>query len=1084
MHMMHIMRRISFPPIGDRLLVCPSSIQLVRVLIAFLLPLSAGVVSHRADGAEFHFGSQTINGADGFVVEQIAAPPLIDRPLTFDFDERGRLYVANSSGSNAAVEKQLSEPSHQIIRLEDRNGDGAFDARTVFADRLMLPQGTMWFAGSLYVAAPPQIWRLTDHDDDGVAESREVWFDGGTLTGCANDVHGPYLGRDGWFYWCKGAFAQQTYDLPGRQGWKTRAAHIFRARPDGTGVEPVLSGGMDNPVDVVMTARGERILSSTFLTHPRGGLRDGLIHALYGGLYGKEHGVLNGHVRTGDLLSPLVHMGPAAVCGLHVHSGFSGETGSVGDLFACSFNLRKVSRHHLSPSGSTFVTTDSNFLESDSADFHPTDVLEDADGSLLVADTGGWYKLCCPTSQIEKPAKLGAIYRIHRKDAVAVADPRGLRIDWLKLSDEAAVEMLSDNRPAVVSAARNEIVRRGPTCLKAIAQLLGPDTAAGTGRKAGSADARREAVWTLSGIIDPEARQLVRRALADSDPAVQQVAAQLSGLHRDALALDPLLRLLVHSDPMVVRAAAEALGRLGNPAACGPLLAAAARPADRGLEHSLIYALIEIGSPALLLEALESKNRLGKSGVACASLVALDQMALLLPQPLLDPDLVLGLCNSDDPSLREKAFWIAMRHPEWAAGLAPRVQPLLERAAAGTQDEAAQIVPMLARIASDRRIAETLSTVLDTAAVSGGSPHLRSLVMLVMQAAELRETPIAWVVALERLIAIDSPASGDLQWEVIVTLELLALSTQQRTLLRPSLLSMAQNPTLPARMCLSCLRILKESRGELPAALVDRLKAILSEKESPLERSAAASLLAELPLSLANWQQIAGMFDGIGSLEVSLLLPAVVRAGDAAIAEALDAIERRHDLTEIRVDAMAAFVQALPPVLLGRGQAIQAQALATATDDRERLESLAATLPEGNVARGHAVFSGRKSACTTCHAMAFVGGRVGPDLSKIGSIRTPRDLLEAIVLPSSSFVRSYESVVVVTVDGKAASGILKDEGSEEVILQTGPSSFERFPRHSIESMTPSRVSLMPKGYDSILSVEELADLVAFLAASR
>ena len=58
-------------------------------------------------------------------------------------------------------------------------------------------------------------------------------------------------------------------------------------------------------------------------------------------------------------------------------------------------------------------------------DFHPTDVLEDADGSLLVVDTGGWYKLCCPTSQLEKPDVLGAIYRVRKAGTHAVARSRG-----------------------------------------------------------------------------------------------------------------------------------------------------------------------------------------------------------------------------------------------------------------------------------------------------------------------------------------------------------------------------------------------------------------------------------------------------------------------------------------------------------------------------------------------------------------------------------------------------------------------------------------------------------------------------------
>ena len=57
-------------------------------------------------------------------------------------------------------------------------------------------------------------------------------------------------------------------------------------------------------------------------------------------------------------------------------------------------------------------------------------MIEDADGSLLVVDTGGWYKLCCPTSQLVKPDVLGAIYRVKRKGAKPADDPRGRKIDW------------------------------------------------------------------------------------------------------------------------------------------------------------------------------------------------------------------------------------------------------------------------------------------------------------------------------------------------------------------------------------------------------------------------------------------------------------------------------------------------------------------------------------------------------------------------------------------------------------------------------------------------------------------------------
>src|SRR5262249_8461407 len=225
----------------------------VAATLLTLAILCVVIAPSAARATEIPLNGHTFRVPDGFPVELAAGPPLVDRPIVSDFDEEGRLYVAESSGTNDKAAVQLENKPHRILRLEDTNGDGRFDRRTVFADRMMFPEGTMWLDGSLYVAAPPSIWKLTDTDGDGVADRREEWFQGKTLTGCANDLHGPYPGLDGWIYWCKGAFAEQTYPRPGRAPLVTKAAHIFRSRPDNSGIEPVMTGGMDNPVDVVFT---------------------------------------------------------------------------------------------------------------------------------------------------------------------------------------------------------------------------------------------------------------------------------------------------------------------------------------------------------------------------------------------------------------------------------------------------------------------------------------------------------------------------------------------------------------------------------------------------------------------------------------------------------------------------------------------------------------------------------------------------------------------------------------------------------------------------------------------------------------
>jgi putative membrane-bound dehydrogenase-like protein len=438
---------------------------MLRVILAGLF---AVCVAH---GGEFELNGQKLTVPDGFAVELVAGPPLIDRPIVADFDEAGRLYVADSSGSNDKVEKQVVDRPHQIVRLEDTDGDGRFDRRVVFADKMMFPEGSMWFDGSLYVAAAPSIWKLTDTDGDGVADKREEWFKGGTLTGCANDLHGPYLGPDGWIYWCKGAFAKQTHEVAGKP-FVTRAAHIFRARPDGSRFEPVMTGGMDNPVEVAFTPDGERICTNTFFQHPAGGRRDGLIHAVYGGVYGKPHDVLDGHPRTGELMPVLAHLGPAAPSGLTLYKSSVFGPEYQNDLFASLFNLHKVTRHLLERDGATFKTHDEDFVTAQSTDFHPTDVLEDADGSLLVIDTGGWYKLCCPTSQLYKPDVLGAIYRVRRKDAPVVEDPRGKQIAWDNATVGTLVALLGDVRPAVRERAVGALAKQGQTALPALAETV------------------------------------------------------------------------------------------------------------------------------------------------------------------------------------------------------------------------------------------------------------------------------------------------------------------------------------------------------------------------------------------------------------------------------------------------------------------------------------------------------------------------------------------------------------------------------------------------------------------------------------
>jgi putative heme-binding domain-containing protein len=130
------------------------------------------------------------------------------------------------------------------------------------------------------------------------------------------------------------------------------------------------------------------------------------------------------------------------------------------------------------------------------------------------------------------------------------------------------------------------------------------------------------------------------------------------------------------------------------------------------------------------------------------------------------------------------------------------------------------------------------------------------------------------------------------------------------------------------------------------------------------------------------------------------------------------------------------------------------------------------------------VFHSTKAACFSCHQVGYRGGNVGPDLTRIGAIRSERDLLESIVFPSASFVRGYEPILVATKDGKSHNGLLRKDAPDEILLVIAADKEERIPRSEIEAIEPSKVSVMPAGLDQQLTVQELADLVAFLKACK
>jgi putative membrane-bound dehydrogenase-like protein len=1025
-------------------------------LIAVLLGSCAAL-----NAAEFKVNGRTFVVPDGFTIELVANRPLVDRPIVCDFDEQGRLYVADSSGSNEKVQKQLENPTHRIVRLEDSDGDGRYDKQTVFADKMMFPEGTMWLDGSLYVSAPPSIWKLTDKNGDGVADERVEWFKGKTLTGCANDLHGPYAGPDGWIYWCKGAFAKQTYERPGKTPFSTRASHIFRARPDGSGIEPVMTGGMDNPVDVVFTPEGERIFTTTFLQNPGGGRRDGLIHAIYGGIYGKIHDVIDEHPWTGPEVMPVLsHLGPAAPAGLTRYDSDAFGVDYQNNIFACQFNLRKVSRHIVSRQGSGLASVDLDFLSSPDLDFHPTDVQVDADGSLLVVDTGGWYKLCCPTSQIEKADILGAIYRIRKTGAAKVQDPRGLAIDWQGLSNPKLYSLLNDGRPAVRRRAIAALAKLGTEAVL---------TASKTAQERPEAASVSNLVWVLARIDDAKARAAIRDTLQSSNPLARAVALHSISLWHDAEAKSALVGILKSGLPVERRLAAEALGRIGDKSVIPALLDAASTQNDRSLEHAITYALIEIGDPSATSAGLKH-NQLAARRTA---LIALDQMV----GGTVDPTMVAADLGSSDPITKETAAWIVGRHREWGDVLANVLGARLRDEKLSAQDRR-EVEGQLARFAKSKAIELLIAKEL----ANYQSLTIARSALSAVAASGVKDVPPAWTSGLVALLSSDNPS---VVAQAVATARTLPVKGEPAGVLTARLLEVAGRSGLPVAVRIEALAAVPGGLKAVSAKHFTLLRDELQPDKAVATRLIAAQVVSTSKLTTEQLSAMTDLVASVGPLEVDKLLAAYEQSSTESVGlKLIAALKGSAARSALRVDMIKPRIAKFGPKVQAEAESLYSSLNVNAADQRAKLDALLTTLPVGEIRRGQAVFNGTKAACITCHALGYVGGNIGPDLSRIGQIRVDRDLLEAIVYPSASFVRSFEPMLVATKDGKSINGLLRKDASDEIVLTVAPNQDVTIRRDDIEEMRPGSVSIMPAGLDQQLTKQELADLIAFLKSRK
>ncbi|MCP4836147.1 MAG: hypothetical protein GY895_15440, partial [Phycisphaera sp.] len=236
---------------------------------------------------------------DGFSLRELGREPMIQDPVAIEVAPDGAVLIAETERTLRGVTDNRYAPWHleddlqsetvedrldymrrwahkfeggmasysshpdRVRRAVDTDGDGLIDESTIFAGGFQDPldgigAGVMVVDGEVWYANIPHLWRLSDEDRDGVAESREPIHSGFgvrfSLYG--HDMHGLVAGPDGRIYWSLGDRGYHVETADGRILADPRAGAVFRCERDGSNLE-VFATGLRNPQELAFNARGD-----------------------------------------------------------------------------------------------------------------------------------------------------------------------------------------------------------------------------------------------------------------------------------------------------------------------------------------------------------------------------------------------------------------------------------------------------------------------------------------------------------------------------------------------------------------------------------------------------------------------------------------------------------------------------------------------------------------------------------------------------------------------------------------------------------------------------------------------------------
>jgi putative membrane-bound dehydrogenase-like protein len=477
----------------------------------------------------------------GLKVELVAAEPVTGDPVAMAFDENGRLFIVENRGYPTGPGAG-KPPAGVIAMLEDADGNGRYEKRTVFAEGLTFPNGLMPWKGGWIVTCAPDVLYLKDTNGDGRADLRKVLFTGFSTGGSTQlRVSHPTSAIDNWVYLTSGLTGGKITapDFPERPAIDLKTD--FRFRPDTADYEAAegkAQYGMTfddfghrficmnrmHVQHVVMPARYLRRNPALAVGEPVQNVPESLEPEPVRG-HGQAARVfpISRNVTTADS-----HAGTfTSACGVMIYRGIGLPAEYDGNVFSCEPAGNLVHRDALIPKGASFaarrVREGIEFLASTDNWFRPVYVTVGPDGALYVC---AMYRKTIDhpdyfPGELKKHLDFDSgkgMGRIYRVSSAGQKGPSFKPNSKPKSLAELCRELENPNGWSRDTAHRLLLEKQDKAAVPALVKLF---------EGSGKAEARTHALRLLEALraISPD---VLKRALQDRAPGVRENALQLA----------------------------------------------------------------------------------------------------------------------------------------------------------------------------------------------------------------------------------------------------------------------------------------------------------------------------------------------------------------------------------------------------------------------------------------------------------------------------------------------------------------------------------------------------------------------------